>query len=485
MEKQRVLPLLESKTDELFAIQTNSVDRDSHNVTYVERDESGSIIAHYTHDTSSNTLVEAKVRTTQESYLQTLFDVFLPAGYPQSVTEDYLPYQVYDSLQAFSSSIAGLLSSRALLQGIGVGDSSASASNAVLVNILQDSVGRFATILFAHRLGTSLEPECKRYRFLADVMNDSAMILDCLSPALPKTLRIIALCTSGTLRALCGVAAGASKASLSVHFAKWGTVAELNAKDSSQETVIGLMGMLAGSLVVSRITSLWSTWTTMIFLIGVHLYTNYRAVRSVTMHTLNRQRVNIVASDYFSNAECDRSIMDIKRVAMVEHIFERDGILRWGRANLGTALIGVSLPTFQKFISSSTSNGVVSKNDLADVPTSEILKVFDKEKYCLWFSMRQRTGMILLKSGSTGIDQIKAWIHMLLLAHKLSRSHPVDLEKLRYTIFTTKTQLDLVYPTFLQEMREKGWRVELSTLETTPGRRMEETRNLVEPKKDV
>lgn len=59
-----------------------------------------------------------------------------------------------------------------------------------------------------------------------------------------------------------------SKAQLSVHFAKWGNVAELNAKvgsaipsslahlivtvvanilqDSSQETVISLMGMLVG-----------------------------------------------------------------------------------------------------------------------------------------------------------------------------------------------------------------------------------------------
>lgn len=53
-----------------------------------------------------------------KSYWQQLLDVFLPAGYPQSVTEDYLEYQIYDSLQAFSSSIAGLLSSRAVLEGV-------------------------------------------------------------------------------------------------------------------------------------------------------------------------------------------------------------------------------------------------------------------------------------------------------------------------------------------------------------------------------
>ena len=90
-------------------------------------------------------------------------------------------------------------------------------------------MGRIATILFAHRLGTSLEPECKMYRLAADVFNDTAMIFDCLSPALPKASRVVLLSFSSVLRALCGVAAGSSKASLSAHFAKWGNLGELNA----------------------------------------------------------------------------------------------------------------------------------------------------------------------------------------------------------------------------------------------------------------
>ena len=95
-------------------------------------------------------------------------------------------------------------------------------------------MGRIATILFAHKLGTSLEPECKMYRLAADVFNDTAMVLDCLSPALPKGPRVLLLSFSSVLRALCGVAAGSSKASLSAHFAKWGNLGELNAVGSSQ-----------------------------------------------------------------------------------------------------------------------------------------------------------------------------------------------------------------------------------------------------------
>ncbi len=113
--------------------------------------------------------------------------------------------------------------------GVGVGDASASPTAALLLSVLQDSMGRIATILFAHKLGTSLEPECKMYRLAADVFNDAAMILDCLSPVFLKPSRVLLLSFSSVLRALCGVAAGSSKASLSAHFATQGNLGELNA----------------------------------------------------------------------------------------------------------------------------------------------------------------------------------------------------------------------------------------------------------------
>jgi hypothetical protein len=90
-------------------------------------------------------------------------------------------------------------------------------------------MGRIATILFAHRLGTALEPECKMYRLAADIFNDTAMVLDCLSPAFPKPFRVLVLGFSSVLRSLCGVCAGSAKASLSAHFAKKGNLGELNA----------------------------------------------------------------------------------------------------------------------------------------------------------------------------------------------------------------------------------------------------------------
>lgn len=115
-------------------------------------------------------------------------------------------------------------------EGVGVGNANASPTAALLLHILQDSTGRIATILFAHRVGTALEPECKRYRLAADVFNDLGMVLNCLSPMVPAGgARVGVLSVAGVLQALCGVAGGSSKASLSAHFARGGNLAEVNA----------------------------------------------------------------------------------------------------------------------------------------------------------------------------------------------------------------------------------------------------------------
>lgn len=107
-------------------------------------------------------------------------------------------------------------------------------------------------IFGAYAFGPSLVPEAKTYRFLADILNDAAIILDTLSPSLSRYpipgLRLAALCLSSSCRALCGIAAGGSKAAITLHFATpvggVGDVGDLNAKDSSKETVLALLGML-------------------------------------------------------------------------------------------------------------------------------------------------------------------------------------------------------------------------------------------------
>ncbi|KIJ29996.1 hypothetical protein M422DRAFT_116623, partial [Sphaerobolus stellatus SS14] len=207
----------------------------------------------------------------------------------------------------------------------------------------------------------------------ADIFNDSAMILDCLSPALPKQIRVVALCFSGSLRALCGVAAGGAKAALSIHFAKANNVGDLNAKDSSQETVIGLLGMLAGSFVVSHVTSRGATWIFLILLIAIHLATNYLAVRAVTMNSFNRQRLSLVYSSYRRTGIIDSPRNTSKR----ERIFTKGGrLFDETDTNLGFCDIGSSFSLL--FQENNRQRSILESSRLADLFT-----LYANEKYIL------------------------------------------------------------------------------------------------------
>ncbi|KAF1849955.1 DUF647-domain-containing protein [Cucurbitaria berberidis CBS 394.84] len=435
----------------------------------VERDEAGNITTTYLASGGSRVDVIRPKET--KSYVQQVLDVFLPAGFPQSVTEDYIQYQIYDSLQAFSSSIAGMLASRAVLEGVGVGDANASPTAALLLSVLQESMGRIATILFAHRLGTALEPECKIYRLAADVFNDTAMILDCLSPAFPKPIRVLVLGFSSVLRSLCGVCAGSAKASLSAHFAKRGNLGELNAKDSSQETVISLLGMLAGSVVVSWVSTPIATWTTLIALLSIHLATNYAAVKAVSMRCLNRQRANIVFSSILQHGE----VLSPSDVSKRERVFERDGILRWADDEIvGYCKIGVSLEALlSRFDRGHTLTGSV---DLRNMGMSELLHVFADEAYILWPALSDDNALIVLKEGCTPIDQLKAWTHALLLARrargemgKPDADGASRLAELRRTLETTRG----LFAESSKALRQRGWELEVAALETRAGTRAE------------
>ncbi|TID02041.1 RUS1 family protein-like protein [Colletotrichum higginsianum] len=416
-----------------------------------------------------------------------LLEIFLPDGYPHSVTEDYAAYQIYDSVQAFAGSIAGMISSRAVWEGLGVGDSLASPTGAMLVQVIRESTGRFATIAFAHLFGTSIEAECKAWRLAADVLCDVAMVLDCLSPFFPHGVRFLVLCFSSLLYSASGVAGNASKSSLSGHFAKWNNLGELNAKDASQETAISLIGMISGTFVVSLLTDQRATWATLIFLLALHLFLNWKGVRAVKSRSLNRQRANIAFSALFSKGQ----VLTPHHVAERERIFERRGgeVFRWNSgAVLGHCKYGVSLQSLLEALASGGGGGRERCFRLATVDLSTLLRRFEKEEYVLWCVVSERTSydaasrvrvMVVLKDGVSPKSQLKAWFHGLLLARRLSGQREDDLAQAGLDqlvmLHHIEASLEIAsekYEEYARRLCFAGWNLDVSVLETRSGSRI-------------
>lgn len=114
---------------------------------------------------------------------------------------------------------------------------------------------------FAWAKGTELDADCKRWRLVADILNDAAFLLDLLAPlfrsifTVPKQahgglglVRVrleVVVCVSSVLRSLVGVAGGATRAALTQHQAVRNNLADVSAKDGSQETLVNFAALIA------------------------------------------------------------------------------------------------------------------------------------------------------------------------------------------------------------------------------------------------
>ncbi len=61
---------------------------------------------------------------------------FMPEGYPDSVTPDYLEFQTWDSIQALMSYVRGMLCSQAIMTGIGVGEQASPFNESFIMHAL-------------------------------------------------------------------------------------------------------------------------------------------------------------------------------------------------------------------------------------------------------------------------------------------------------------------------------------------------------------
>ncbi|XP_026871518.2 RUS1 family protein C16orf58 homolog [Electrophorus electricus] len=229
---------------------------------------------------------------------RTLKSVFLPQGYPESVSEDYLRYQIWDTMQAFSSSLSGTLATQASLRGVGVGSQEATVAAATVTWLLKDGTGMLGRIMFAWLKGSKLDSEAKKWRLFADVLNDMAMFVEIAAPYFPPVFTLI-LCIAGVFKSIVGVAGGATRAALTVHQARRNNMADISAKDGSQETLVNLAGLLVSLVLIPLVTDNPTLTFILFFLFTIlHLFTNYKAVRSVVMETLNEARLSIVLHRY-------------------------------------------------------------------------------------------------------------------------------------------------------------------------------------------
>ncbi|KAL7163744.1 hypothetical protein ACSBR2_039796 [Camellia fascicularis] len=247
--------------------------------------------------TASSTSSSIAIRRSGSRFNQLwtrILQAFVPEGFPSSVTPDYLPFQIWDSLQGLSTYVRTMLSTQALLSAIGVGEKSATVIGATFQWFMRDLTGMLGGILFTFYQGSNLDSNAKMWRLIADLMNDLGMLMDLVSPLFPSAFVFI-VCLGSLSRSFTGVASGATRAALTQHFALHNNAADISAKEGSQETLATMIGMALGMLL-ARVTigHPLAIWLSFLSLTMFHMYANYKAVRCLSLTTLNCERSSIL-----------------------------------------------------------------------------------------------------------------------------------------------------------------------------------------------
>ena len=199
---------------------------------------------------------------------------------------------------------------------------------------------------------------------------------------------------------------------------------------------------------------------------------NHAAVKVISMHTINRQRANILLSTFLE----DGTVLTPEEVSNKERIFEW-GLLRWrGSTAFAKARIGVSLQTLLRSLAPPHAASATRSTRDADWHLTKLLKVFAPEQHLLWYDVHRQVAYIVLKTDTTPLLSLKAWSQALMVAHRLHHGNEQAtgarddqvFEALESTLVNLTKQWDHI----VERLITAGWDVNAANLETQSGSRV-------------
>jgi Vitamin B6 photo-protection and homoeostasis len=345
-------------------------------------------------------------------------DLFLPLGYPHSVGEEYMMYQICDSVQGLCSYLRGVVSTSAVLQAAGVGNAEATAMSAAMNWAMRDGLGMVGGLTFSYWTSSLFDAHVKEFRLFADIINDVGLTLDMLAPYAGSENVLYITSVAMICKVMCGISAGATKGSITQHFCKKGNMADLNAKEGTQETLVSLIGMLLGIALakylhaiekVDKSMATTLSWTVFNVLTMVHVYVNYIGVRVLHLRTLNQERTKVVLSAVISAVvgECvDESVDNGKVMKALNSLPSPKDVCESLFASTSTLLFPGSVRL-----------GCPIGKAIGHLSASEIKALLDSEfrdeRYVV--TVDGKNIYSTLKLGAKEIDELKAFIHVMVI----------------------------------------------------------------------
>jgi len=325
----------------------------------------------------------------------------LPAGYPNSVTPDYLPFMMWTFPTHVTGWLYSSLTTASLLEGVGVNTSGKAtgvvAATAAIKWLTKDGLGSLGRLIVGGRFSDLVDTDPKRWRLVAEAFAVTGSLFELSTILMPS--QFLALASAGTLTKAVGK--GFAKPSFRViqnHFAISNNIGSVAAKEEVWEVFAQLLGLglsvllLKRTGVTSSYTSLFGSWLAMVI---AHVVFRYISLSKVIFKELNLKRA---------------------KVLMTKHVFG-EGI--WAVSDVNSVeQIAVSGNELQPRMSTGcTLEEVIVGNLKGKAPVSEVtggngvmemLAMYTDEHYLLGWCEPERRAYVALKEGADSETVLRA-----------------------------------------------------------------------------
>ncbi|GJQ12182.1 hypothetical protein GpartN1_g3973.t1 [Galdieria partita] len=281
--------------------------------------------------------------------------LFLPSGYPDSVTEDYANFERWDALQGLCSYLRQVMVTRSTLSGLGVGNNFAHPTAAALMLLWREGFGVVGGLLFTWGKSSRFDKDSKSWRLFADVINNVALTMEWTAPLFPTSVFFALHSSANIFHSLCGIAGGATSTAFQAHFAKRNNIADICSKHGNIGRAVSLVGLLLSTLCFWSSSwlenSLPFSFGVFCFLTVFHIYFNVLALRSLHLACLNKERGYIIAEHYIRH----KQLLDVASVSTKERFWRP---LLNSRMRVGCSLLDAPVLVQEALINREYETGI-------------------------------------------------------------------------------------------------------------------------------
>ncbi|CAN1303703.1 Protein root UVB sensitive 5 [Linum perenne] len=388
-------------------------------------------------------------------------DFVLPAGYPGSVSDDYLQYM----LLQFPTNVTGWICHALVTSSLLKACDTNSAILPVLITLatphdgcrllvlatLQGRLQLLQLLQSGGRFGNLFDDDPKQWRMYADFIGSAGSIFDLTTQLYPGYF--LPLASLGNLTK--AVARGLKDPSSRViqnHFAACGNLGEVAAKEEVWEVGAQLLGLALGILIldtpglVKSFPVLTLTWTSTRLL---HLWLRYQSLSVLQFDTINLKRARLLVNSHIVHS----------RVQGCLECNKEENILLWERFTKPRITFGVPLGEM-----------IGAKKSISEVKA--LMKVYENEKYLLMVNRETRDFEVFIsfKVGATSISVLRSvwqtyWLH-------LNWQHSLDVF---HQLAASQKETQTMFEDFIQQLAQAGWDTNQMNLKVPVGLLIDES----------